>query len=228
MTTNSLLHGIVQAVKPAALVITGKKNELRVFGTSTVDMYLSVNRSGISSTLDTTVEVRTNEFTRILKECRLFSDIEFNRNESVARTFIEQEGCRLQLECATREVEEIVPPAVTAEIIVDLDTKLMKEITTKDSHSAEVLLNGKTVEIKVNGPIKAEATQKTANYIKKKDKKHAFIIPAEGFTVVSRVCKLEPTRILMGVVKSVSIFYIYFKDITVICYVAGTLLQIND
>lgn len=228
MAIVSLMCSIVQAVKPVNIIITGKQNELRIFGTSAVDMHMSITRAGITSNLNRTVETRTNEFQKVLKGAKAFSQIEFSREESVARTYIEQEGYKVEVECATKEAEEILPPALTADIIVDLNTKLLREITIKDAHSVEILLNPSEVEIRINGPLKVEARQEKVNYIRKKEKGQAFIIPADGFAVISRIFKLEPQRVLMGATKNVSIFYIYFKDITVICYAAGTLLQINN
>ncbi|KAH9386744.1 uncharacterized protein NEMAJ01_1640 [Nematocida major] len=226
MSTTSLLFSIIQAVKPPALVITGKEGELRVFGTNVVDVHISASGSGISSRLNRTVEVRTVEFQKVLKECRLFSDIQFSRSSQAAKLCIAQDAYKLQVECAVKDAEEIKPPALNAEIIVDLDTRLLRRVVTKDAHSIEIRLDPESVRIKVNGVIKVEAHQKSANYIRKKEKSHVFIIPAEGFLIVSKICHLEPNRVLMGVVNSVSIFYLYFAEATVICYAAGTLLQV--
>ncbi|KAI5166404.1 hypothetical protein NEIRO03_1020 [Nematocida sp. AWRm78] len=227
MSAISLLCSIIQVIKPNSLILTGKDSELRVFGTSIVDMHLSVSKSGMSSKLKHTVEVRTNEFFRLLKECRVFSDIHFTEND-MATMSIKQEGYILQLECIAKAVDEIVPPGLNADIIVDLDGKLMKEIATKDCHSIQITFNSASLEIKVNGPIKVHAVQKTANYIKKKTKPYAFIMPADGFVIISKLCKLDPNRIIIGVLNNVCIFYIYFTDITLICHLAGTLLQLSD
>ncbi|KAI5159789.1 hypothetical protein NEAUS03_0591 [Nematocida ausubeli] len=227
MSVISLLCSILQAVKPNSLLLTGKESELRIFGTSTVDMHISISKSGITSRLGHTVEVRMSEFYRLLKECKVFSDIRFT-NEGMATLSIEQEGYTLQLECIAKETDEIAPPGLNADIIADIDGVLLRKIPIKDSHSIQISFNPNNLEIKVNGPVKSCALQKTVNYIKKKEKTYAFIIPADGFTVISKICKLEPNRIIVGVLSNVTVFYIYFTDITLICHLAGTLLQLSE
>lgn len=226
MSTITVLYSIIQIVNPSTLILAHKESELRIFGTKNIDMHLAVSRSGASNRLERPVEVGTQQFQRILKECKLFSDIEFSQRDKVARLCIDQGAYKLQLECFIKTSEEISPPALTAEIVADLNVKLLKSVTTKDAHSVEILFKKQSVEVRINGPVRVEAVQKPVNYIRKKEKEYVFIIPSEGFSVISKLCQLEPNRVLLGVVKNISIFYLYYKDITGIFYLPGTLLEV--
>lgn len=217
---------VIKQRQTGRTILTPKKNELRIFSEGKTEVYITTGIVGAEKQIRKSVEIRSKELGRLIKETKRFSEIEFIEDESVARVRVEEGGCTVEVECPIKEEEEYSPSVIEGEIVVELDIDLIKEIIVKDIDSVEIEMD-RTVKIRGRGRVRVEGEQKEVNYIKKKEGRNLFILGGEEFQEISKIVRAGGRRVIIGVTREVIVFYIYYKDLTVICYAGGTLIRVG-
>ncbi|OAG30169.1 hypothetical protein NEDG_01752 [Nematocida displodere] len=220
------LADTIKCLSPQKVSLSCTEKDIRISGEKNTELYISIGRSAMFNKFLGSVKLRASDFTKILRECTLFCDIDFSVEDGKARLFVDDgSGCELFMDCPLEETDPINPPAFTPQTVFDLNTQMLKDIHTEEACTVEFLLENTFLRITTTGEIKTVAEQKvTEGFLKRETTQKIFIISSEAFLAVTSICRLLPTRVLMAVEKHLCAFYFYFKDATVILYSQGNLV----
>ncbi|KAI5190300.1 hypothetical protein NECID01_0892 [Nematocida sp. AWRm77] len=224
MSATLLLCDILKSFSSVVTVIHGAEKELRFSGIKNGEMHISVGKSTVHSTFTGTVGMRTADFLKVLKETKFFGDVEFDLSSKTLQVTLEEGECALSLACQVFQAEYRDPPSVSAQILCSVDVSLVKDISTTNLRTAEIFFGEDSIRLALSGSIKTEAEQRSIEYIKKETDKSLFILSSEAFSSVISLCQLSPHRVVIGAEMYLAVFYLYFKEVTVLVYVPGTLM----
>lgn len=226
MSAARLLCDILKSIQPAKTTIHGTDKELRFSGARNVELHVAVGKSAMFSSFVGTVTVQTADLLKLLRETKFFGDLDFDSDPGAVQLLIEEGGWVVSLECPAMRTEYLEPPVVSAQLLCSVDETLLRDLSTgtNSARPAELRFGDSYLNITLHGNTKIEAEQTGLVYLKKDTGKNLFVLPAEALSSVAALCKLSPTRIVLGVDDYLSVFYVYFKGATVIVYSPGTLI----
>jgi len=222
--TTVLLHDIIKLASPLTVTLSSTDKETRILAVKNVEMHISIGRNTMYNKLVGTVEMRTQDFLKLLRETKVFSDIEFSKEKKTATLHLGESGTLLSLECPLTLGEYQNPPVVPVKILCNLNPGLIREINAENASSVEFIFEKQSLRIGVRGEIRTEAVQKNAEYIKREEGQGMFVMSSESFQPLVHLCRLAPNRVIMGVERHLCTFYVYFKEVTVIVYSQGALM----
>lgn len=165
-------------------------------------------------------ETRTSDAIKMMKECVVLSDLHVDTDEGVLRLLVGEggDGNGLRIECRITPREFGVPPDITPESLIELHPGMLAMMGHEYLDSVEMKISGENrLTITGVGDIPVVSEQFHAE-IHRGPPDLFFLLSGEAFRIVSRICELAPTRLLLSVESSISVFHFHFKEIVVVVY----------
>ncbi|KAI5181222.1 hypothetical protein NEOKW01_1441 [Nematocida sp. AWRm80] len=224
MQAEGILVDAIRAAGGKTVNISRTEKSINFYGSSLMDMYITVDSSCLYSGLSMPVNMLSIDLLGLLRRVKVFSEIEFSLEQRVAKAVLKEEECTLLMECKIDLADKKSVPDVNLETLVELNVKMVQSIVLLEAVSVEISFLEDKLEIVARGQIRVEAEQKVEEYIKNTAYNRIFILSADAFATVISLCKLNPQRVLFGVNKSLCVFYLYFKDITITLLGSGNIV----
>ncbi|KAI5172635.1 hypothetical protein NEFER03_1691 [Nematocida sp. LUAm3] len=218
------LQSIIKGVSPHRVTFHFTSSEIRIFGGSSIDMLLSISKSSLFTQFLGTIEARSSDILKLLKECRIFSEIIFLPDKEIAKVLLEENDCTLSITCPIKRTEYKEPLLCEAKILVEIEPEILSSLSIDNAQAVEVFFRDHSLELIINGDVKIEGVQKYPHYLKRESKSSLFLSDTNIFLAASLLSGLSPKKIIFGADKSNCIMYIYFQEITAILYGKGTLM----